>query len=59
VFKKFLGTGSFFGLLAQTEIDKVFERLAEVALELRRRVLGNKEKNFHGVNVGIRGLPVG
>jgi hypothetical protein len=58
VFEKFLGTGSFFGLLAQTEIDKIFERLAEVAFKLRRRVLGNEEKNFHRVNVGIRGLSV-
>lgn len=59
MFEKFFGTGSLFGLLAQTKIDKVLERLAEVAVKLRRRVLRNEEKNFHRVNVGIRGLSVG
>ncbi|KAH0445661.1 hypothetical protein KCU90_g247, partial [Aureobasidium melanogenum] len=36
-----------------TDIDKVLESLAEIALELWRRVLWNEEKDFHGMNVGI------
>jgi hypothetical protein len=59
VFEELFGTGSLLGLLAQTKVDKVFESLTEVTLELRRRVLGDEEKNFHRMNVGIRGLSVG
>jgi hypothetical protein len=59
VFEEFFGTRSLFGLLAQTEVDKVLESLAKVALELRRRVLGDEEENLHWMNVGIWGLSVG
>lgn len=59
VFEELFGTRTFLGLLAQTKVHKIFERLAEIALELRRRVLGNEEKNFHRMDVGIRRLSVG
>lgn len=59
MFEKFLGTGSLFGFLAQTKVDKVLESLAEIALELWRRVLWNEEKDFHGMNVGIWGFSIG
>lgn len=59
VFEKLFGARSLFGLLAQTKVDKVFEGLAEVTLELRRRILWNEEENFHRMDVGIRGLSIG
>ena len=59
VFEEVLGTWSLFGLLAQTKVHKVFEGLAEVTLELWRRIFWNEEKNFHRMNVGIWGLSIG
>ena len=48
-----------FRVLVKTGLDELLERPAEVALQLRRRVLGDEEECPHRVEVGEGGLALG
>ena len=48
-----------FRVLVKTGLDELLERPAEVALQLRRRVLGDEEERPHRVEVGEGGLALG
>jgi hypothetical protein len=53
------GGGAVVGVFDQALRDKVFELLAELALEARRRVLGDVEEDLHGVHVRVGRLAEG
>ena len=48
-----------FRVLVKTGLDELLERPAEVALQLRSRVLGDEEERPHRVEVGEGGLALG
>jgi hypothetical protein len=52
VLQKILGRRTLARVAPKTERDELLELLAEVALQRRRRVLGNKEEDLHRMDVG-------